>query len=146
MKQYIFILLMFLQAPPLALAKPKNYGDVVVSSVRTIIDGDSFKVNIDEWPEIIGKGITVRVADVDTPEIRGKCKAEKDAARLAKKFTVERLRSAKTVELRNIRRGKYFRLVADVYLDGKSLAGDLLSSKMALPYHKRRNDWCSKVG
>jgi micrococcal nuclease len=45
----------------LAVALPaqaaKDYGSVIVSRVGTVIDGDSFKVDIDEWPPIIGKAI-----------------------------------------------------------------------------------------
>lgn len=47
--------------------------------------------------------------------MKGKCQKEKDLARLAKQFTVFKLRGAKVIELRNMQRGKYFRIVADVY-------------------------------
>lgn len=30
----------------------------------------------------------IRIKDIDTPELRGKCQAEKEAARAAKQFSV----------------------------------------------------------
>ena len=59
-----------------------------------------------------------RVAGVDTPEMKAKCQREKVLARQAKQFVVAAIRGAKVIELRNLRRGKYFRIVADVILDG----------------------------
>jgi endonuclease YncB( thermonuclease family) len=47
----------------------------------------------------------------------GKCDKEKQLARKAKQFPVEHLRTAKSITLKNIKRGKYFRLIADVYFD-----------------------------
>ncbi|MEI8706507.1 hypothetical protein [Pseudoalteromonas sp. B62] len=43
--------------------------------------------------------------------MRGKRKQEKDLARQAKQVTVKALRSAKVIELRNTKRGKYFKIV-----------------------------------
>jgi len=131
----------------LALSSPaqasKTYGDVGVDRVGTVIDGDSFKVDIANWPEVVGKGITVRINGIDTPEMRGKCDAEKRLARKAKQFTVTRLRSAERVELRNIQRGKYFRLIADVEVDGKDLGTQLMKAGLARVYEGgKRQDWC----
>ena len=44
------------------------------------------------------------------------------------------LRGAKRIELRNPQRGKYFRIVADVYLDGESLAEKLKEAGLAKDY------------
>ena len=122
----------------------KNYGSVVVSEVTSIYDGDTFRANIQEYPEIIGYRIGIRVNGIDTPEMRGKCQKEKMLAKKAKQFSVEKLRGAKTIELRNMKRGKYFRIVADVYVDGKSLGGMLIDQELAVVYdggHKAK-DWC----
>lgn len=55
-----------------------------------------------------------RVRGVDTPEIRGRCEAEKTKAREARDYVAGLLAAAQQIELRNVARGKYFRLVADV--------------------------------
>jgi len=122
----------------------KHYGHVTVSEITSIYDADTFRVNIKDYPPIVGERVSIRVNGVDAPEIRGKCEYEKMAAREAKQFTVKALRSAKTVELRNIRRGKYFRILADVYTDGKNLAEGLIESGHARVYDGgKRLDWCN---
>ena len=145
-KTYALVLLLGLSTATLhaeALSK-KNYGDVVVTEVTSIYDGDTFRANIDSYPELLGYRIGIRVNGIDTPEMRGRCEKEKLLARKAKQFAVTALRSAKKVELRNMKRGKYFRIVADVYVDGKNLGEALISHKLAVPYdggHKAK-DWC----
>ena len=122
----------------------KNFGSITVSEVTSIYDGDTFRANIAEYPEIIGYRMGIRVNGIDTPEMRGKCKQEKALARKAKQFTVAKLRSAKSIELRNMKRGKYFRIVADVYVDDENLGEMLIDEKLAVAYdggHKGK-DWC----
>ena len=108
-----------------SIAKEKNYGDVAVLEITSIYDGDTFRANLKGYPAIIGEHMSIRINGIDTPELRGKCDKEKQLARKAKQFTVERLRGATTITLKNIKRGKYFRLIADVYVDGISLGGQL---------------------
>ncbi len=120
-----------------------TYGSVYISEVRSIYDGDTFKANIKEWPPIIGERVTIRINGIDTPEMRAKCKKEKDLARKAKQFTVGMLRNAKEIQLRNIKRGKYFRIIADVYADGISIAEQLLQHNLAYRYSGgKRKGWC----
>lgn len=127
-------------------AADKRFGDVMVSEVTSIYDADTFRVNIKGWPDIIGQHMSIRVLGVDAPEIRGKCEAEKIAARKAKQFTVQALRAAHAIELRNIKRGKYFRILADVYIDGKSLAQALISANHARVYDGgARAGWCVQL-
>ena len=124
-------------------ANAKDYGNVTVSEVTSIYDADTFRVNIEGYPPIAGERIPVRVLCVDAPELRGKCESEKIKARQAKQFTVEALRSANNIELRNIERGKYFRILADVYVDGKNLANGLIKSGHARSYDGgKRLGWC----
>ncbi|TLU65715.1 thermonuclease family protein [Thalassotalea litorea] len=121
-----------------------NYGSVTVASIVNVYDGDTFRANIAHWPDVIGNNTPIRINAVDTPEIRGKCAAEKQLAIQARDFTREQLLKAELIELRNIERGKYFRLVADVYLDGQSLAQQLLSHGLARPYDgNKRQSWCT---
>ena len=130
------VLLFLLVATPsfAASIKDKVFGSVYVDEITSIYDGDTFRCTIKEWPEIIGERVGVRIDKIDTPEMRDKRPEIKALARQAKQFTVDRLRSAKTVELRNMRRGKYFRIVADVYCDGQSLSQALLDAGLAKPY------------
>ena len=141
MKLPTIILLILL--PISGIAAKKEYGSVFVSEVTSIYDADTFRVNIKGWPDIVGKRIPVRVLGVDAPEIRGKCQSEKTAARKAKQFTVGLLRAGKVIELRNIKRGKYFRILANVFIDDKNLASALIQSGNARPYSgSKRAGWC----
>jgi micrococcal nuclease len=102
--------------------------------VISIYDGDSFRANIKDYPPIVGEHMAIRINGIDTPELRGKCEKEKQLARKAKQFTVKHLRAAKSITLKNIKRGKYFRLIADVYIDGSSLGDLLLQHEHAVKY------------
>ena len=74
---------------------------------------------------IIGEKISIRVNGIDTPEIKGKCEKEKYDAKQAQQLVTDILKDAEKIELKNMERGKYFRIAADVIVDGESL-GDLL--------------------
>jgi len=138
------LILTLFSAPLLAKAKTP-YPTISVEDIVSIYDGDTFRVNIKGYPAVIGKNIPIRVSGVDTPEIRGKCPYEKQLARKAKQFTVSALRKAKNITLHNIERGKYFRLVADVYLDGQSLGQQLVKNKLAYIYDAgTKRSWCKK--
>lgn len=127
-----------------ALAKkPVLYGNVFVDEVMAIYDGDTFYANISGWPAIVGERVSVRINGVDTPEIRTRCASEKKLGQKAKQVTVEMLRSAQKVELRNMQRGKYFRIIADVYADGVSVAETLIAKNLAYEYYGgTRQSWC----
>jgi len=79
MKYYLFLVFcIVLQIP--ANAAPQ-YGTVTVSKLISVYDGDTFRVDINSLPPILGKNIPVRVAGIDTPEIQGKCFYEKNLAK-----------------------------------------------------------------
>jgi endonuclease YncB( thermonuclease family) len=130
------VLSLFVQAKP-------QYGTVTVSKVISVYDGDTFRVNIDSLPPIVGKNIPIRVNGVDTPEIRGKCQYEKDLALEARDFVRVKLANAKEIKLTNLQRGKYFRVVANVVVDGVSLERELLDNKLAYEYDGgKKLSWC----
>ena len=144
MKVFILTLLFLSSFSNAEAISKKIYSSVIVSEVTSIYDGDTFRVNIEDFPDLLGYRIAIRVNGIDTPEIRTKCKKEKDLARKAKQYTVDFLHSAKVIELRNTKRGKYFRIVADVYGDNKSLAEGLVKNALAVPYDggTKTKDWC----
>jgi endonuclease YncB( thermonuclease family) len=125
-------------------AAEKEYGNTTVQEVTSIYDADTFRVNIEGWPDIVGKHVSIRVLGVNAPELRGKCESEKIAARKAKQHTIELLRSGKVIELRNMKRGKYFRILANVFIDDKSLAESLINNDLARFYDGgTRLGWCT---
>ena len=121
-----------------------EYGTVIVSKVISVYDGDTFRVDIDSLPPIVGKNIPIRLNGVDTPEIQGKCQYEKDLALKARDFVRNKLANAKEIKLTNLQRGKYFRVVADVMIDGVSLEQELLENKLAYKYTGgKKSSWCN---
>lgn len=126
-----------------AAANSETYGNAIVSEVTSIYNADTFRANIAGWPDIIGKRIPIRVKGIDAPELRGKCKKEIESARQAKQETVSMIRAAKQIELRNMERDKYFRILADVYLDGVSLGQELMKKGLARSYDGgNKSIWC----
>ena len=126
-----------------AQAAPE-YGTVIVSKVISVYDGDTFRVDIDSLPPIVGKNIPIRLNGVDTPEIRGKCKYEKDLAIKARDFVRNKLANAKEIKLNNLQRGKYFRVVANVMVDGVNLEQELLDNELAYKYTGgKKSSWCN---
>ena len=118
-----------------------NYGSVI-AEVVSVYDGDSFRVNISGWPAIIGDNVPVRVRGIDTPEIRGKCPSEKEQAIRAREFVREVLSSG-VVKLVDMDRGKYFRIVATVLVDGVDLSELVIKNSLGRRYDGgRKESWC----
>lgn len=108
-------------------------------------DADTVTFNIPDVHPLLGHKISVRVSGLDTPEIKGKSPCEKDAAKTAQRLVENLLKNAKVINLENIDRDKYFRVLADVVIDGKSLTEILLKNKLAYSYHgetKQQVNWC----
>ncbi|MGE0085578.1 MAG: thermonuclease family protein [Desulfococcaceae bacterium] len=110
------------------------YGNAVCKFLKNC-DGDTLTVNIPDWPDIVGKKISIRIFGIDTPELRGTSGRTKELARNAKRLTENLCRNAVKLELRNIRRDKYFRLLAEVYADDKNVADILVKNGLARPYY-----------
>lgn len=108
-------------------------------------DADTVTFDVPNVHPLLGKKINVRVSGVDTPEIRTKDACEKEKARNAKRLVANLLKHAKRIDLINVQRGKYFRVVADVVIDGKSLSYYLLKNGLAYSYNggtKKHINWC----
>jgi len=112
----------------------KTYGSFTVANVVRVIDGDTFRVNISGVPPLIGESIPVRLARIDTPELSSENPEVKALALRAKAFTEAALRGAREIRLENTRRDKYFRILADVLIDGEDLSDKLIEAKLAVPY------------
>ena len=114
-----------------------------IEKIISVYDGDTFRADIRGLPDIIGKNIATRILGIDTPEIKGKCEEEKIVAIKARDFSRKALFNAKTITLKNLKRDKYFRLLADVYFDDIDLANALLVNNFAVKYSgKKKSSWC----
>lgn len=111
-------------------------------------DADTVTFDISNVHLLIGKNISVRVRHVDTPEIKGKLPCEKEAARTAKRLIENILKNAKRIDLENADKDKYFRILADVIVDGKTLKEILLKNNLAYSYEgkaKQKLNWCNRL-
>ena len=85
------------------------------------------------------------VYGVDAPEVRTKNDCEKELALEAKQEVETLMVEAQRIDLLNVQRGKYFRILADVYVNGRSLGDHLIKKGLAVPYDGGTRpdvDWC----
>ena len=104
----IWIKIIFFTLNSLLISTTFAHGDVKISKVISVYDGDTVRVNIDSFPDIIGKNIRIRLKGIDAPEIKGKCKKEIDLAIMARDYLRNAINQSSQIELRNMERGKYF--------------------------------------
>jgi micrococcal nuclease len=112
------------------------------AQVESVYDGDTFHARVTVWPGVLVE-TSVRIRGIDTPEIKGKCDAERPAAGRAR----DRLRAllaTGVVTLRDIRPDKYGgRVDADVMVADTSVAAILVPEGLARRYEGgRRGSWC----
>mgnify|MGYP006160809427 CR=1 FL=1 len=102
--------------------------------IVSVYDGDTFKIDLPRMHPLFGDALSIRLFGVDTPEMRGTTEEVKALAMKAQKVTRKALAGARKIELRNPQRGKYFRIVSEVWIDGESLADMLRASGLAKDY------------
>lgn len=111
-------------------------------------DADTITVDIPGVHPLIGDNISVRVGGIDAPEIKGSLPCEKEASRNAKRLVENLLKSAKKITLKNVQKDKYFRILADVDVDGRDLKELLLKNRLAYAYEggtKEKRNWCGRA-
>jgi micrococcal nuclease len=133
----------FWLAATVAIAK-QRFGDYAGAIYIRNYDGDTVTFNLPGLHPIIGKKINIRVNGIDTPEIKGKCEKETYNAQQAQQMVADILKGSVQITLKNMERGKYFRIAADVIVDGESLADVLVEAGMAVRYGggKKTHKWC----
>ena len=130
----------FFPSPPLPENTPADFEEVTFHSCH---DGDTCNFTLAGIHPLLGRKIGVRLAGIDTPEMRGKCASESRRARQAKAFINRVLRNARHIRLLNARRGKYFRIVAEIEADGVILNSLMIQQGFARPYDGgKRKGWC----
>ncbi|MBC6444909.1 MAG: thermonuclease family protein [Alphaproteobacteria bacterium GM202ARS2] len=145
-----FLVVCCLSVPQVAVAAPKRHKGALAHAlpvaVNRVIDGDTLEVTAQTWLDTMTTAV-VRVAGIDTPELRTKCAQEKALA-LRAKHTLEALVSAQNhrLVLHDIRRGTYAgRVIARVMTeDGANIADTLISQGLARSYDgkQKRAPWC----
>jgi len=109
--------------------------DISEGYVIKVYDGDTItiaqKLPYSESPLY---RFSVRLAGIDTPEIKGKTEVEKTAAKKAQQ-ALEQMILKKNVVLKNVKSEKYGRLLADVYLGDVHLNKWMLDNNYAVVYN-----------
>ena len=100
----------------------------------SVIDGDTFHYG----------GEKIRIADIDTPELRGRCAYETAlAARATARMAA--LLAAGPFELQRVGRDedRYGRKLRVVTRNGRSLGDQMVSEGLARTWSGRREPWCA---
>jgi endonuclease YncB( thermonuclease family) len=100
----------------------------------SVIDGDTFHYG----------GEKIRIADIDTPELRGRCAYETAlAARATERMAA--LLAAGPFELQRVGRDedRYGRKLRVVTRNGRSLGDQMVSEGLARTWSGRREPWCA---
>lgn len=126
-------------APPSALEVPPSGSEaapaVVAAAVR-VIDGDTFDIG----------ATRIRIADIDTPELHGRC-AEESARAARATARLGALLAAGPFELHPLGDGRdadiYGRKLRIVTRYGRSLGDQLVAEGLARRWSGRREPWCA---
>ena len=153
-----YVVMAFALAPPVCYAvavnlDPKDPASVAedLGTVRYVsaYDGDTITIDIPSMPSLFGSRIRVRISHIDAPELKSRSTCERKVALQALSEVSSILSKAKTIELIDPKRDKYFRILSDVAVDGKTiLSKHMLDKGLAVPYEgdaKKHTDWCSKL-
>ena len=117
-----------------SLSSNENLFILSPEQVVDVYDGDTFKIDLPSMHPLFGDDLSIRLFGVDTPEMRGTTDEVKALAMQAQQVTEKALQEASKIELKNPQRGKYFRIVSEVWIDGDSLANMLKAQGLAKDY------------
>lgn len=124
-------------APEPLLTAERGEESLVVGAVR-VIDGDTFEVG----------GLRVRIADIDTPEVDGRCRYETELAAKATR-RMRALLTAGPFQLHAAPDGRdedrYGRKLRIVTRGGRSLGDVLVGEGLARTWTGRREPWCGTL-
>jgi len=112
-----------------AFVPPISYGKVI-----KVYDGDTITIAslLPNTTEPVYR-FSVRLNGIDSAEIKGKTKAEKEIAEKARDALYD-LIFGKIVQLTNTTTEKYGRILADVHCDGIHINKWMLDNEFAVPY------------
>ena len=102
---------------------------VIVGNADRVIDGDTFQATVRIWPSLISVE-TIRVLEVNTPELKGTTKA---AAEKARAFTIAWLGQGE-FKINACARDSFGRLLGKVYRGDSMLADELVKNGLGVKF------------
>lgn len=149
--QRVNIITMFIMALALILLvafcnKQADAATVIEGPIKArvlrIVDGDTVVVRAAPWPGIEAKTY-IRILGIDTPEIRGKCDVEREAA-IKARVALSRLLRGRLVELYDVKFGKFAgRVVARIQVGPTDIGRQMVFQGHARLYKGgKRMGWC----
>jgi len=155
MKRRIMFSLMAALALSSAVMAPAQADDdfgsytVAPAEITEIYDGDTIFLDNPAWPAFAGHHIGVRLKGDDSPERHSHCAvpaakaAEEAKAMQARQLLVTTIQGGKVIELHHVGRDKYFRILAELWVDGKNVSDLLIGQGLAVSYHgEKKVGWC----
>ena len=109
-----------------------------------VIDGDTIAI-LNNKPDLSNLPLSIRILDIDTPEINGKCKAEKAKAQEAKLFLEGLVNNSKNKITYKIDGWDKYggRVLGNVFVNGKNLSELMIAKGLARKYHgEAKSSWC----
>jgi micrococcal nuclease len=116
--------------------------DEAMGRVSKVVDGDTFDVTLDSHDSRISEDlIRIRLADIDTTEVRGPkaCEAGKKASAYTKAWLLGKMVSLDLDDKTG--KDQYDRWVAVCYLDGKNFNKRLVDSGHAIIKDFKNNEF-----
>ena len=115
------------------------------ASVEKVTDGDTLVVDINLGFGVTLNGAKIRMYGINTPESRTRNALEKIAGLAAKERLIEILESSQSIEVcvnEKKPRGKFGRVIAILFADGRNVNQALVDEGHAKPYFGgRREPW-----
>ena len=132
----LFLMIMFLAIIlfPLCISadSQRNYGQAEVGKIVEVYNDFTFGCDIKGWPDIIGMNVKVFIKGIEPPGIVLKDgKQNLFYQQQAKKFIKDVFSNAELIKLENIERAEVFAIKADVIIDEKNFARQLLDKGFA---------------
>lgn len=119
-------------------ATPRPPAKPMLVKLARIIDGDTLVVRLAD-----GRAERIRIAGIDTAELRARCAEEERLALTARTALAAALASSpSTIRIVEHGRDRYDRLITDVLVDGQDVGRALVTLGIARVWTGRREPWC----
>ena len=105
-----------------------------IKKLNKIVDGDTFDCDIDLGFDVMLSNQRIRLSGIDTWESRTRNLKEKEKGLAAKAYTKDVLESSNEITIKAFGKGKYGRILGEVYCDGACLNEQLIDAGHAHKY------------